>query len=159
MIDIATGVIAAASVVVIELIVVLGGRCRMLLSDTMRSRDAIWSMSANMPPKSMAALDGDVDDDVDVAVSRAKVANELVGVGAPELEVVTSSSCALQDIAVSRLLLILKLSGMQRVAPLLRHVLQVPVCIESSGRQDIQTERGSFQLIICCKLMYLTTFI
>ena len=44
-----------------------------------------------MPPISTAALDGDVDDDVDVAVLRAKVANELVGLGAPELEVVLMS--------------------------------------------------------------------
>lgn len=113
LIDIGIGVIAAASVVVIGPFVVLGGRCKMLLSDAMRSRDAIWSIPATMPAISTAALDGDVDDDVDVAVLRAKVANELVALGAPELELEDISRCTLQDIAVSRLLLILRLSGMQ----------------------------------------------
>lgn len=112
-IDIGIGVMTAASVVAIGPIVVLGERCRMLLSDAIRSRDAIWSILATIPPTSTAALDGDVDDHVDVAVPRARVANELVGLGAPGLEVVVNSRCTLQYIAVSPLLLILKLSGMQ----------------------------------------------
>ncbi len=110
--DIAIGLIAAAAVVVIGPIVVLGGRFEMLLSDAMRSRDAIWPTFASMPAMSTAALDGYGDDDVDAAVPRAKVVNELVSLGAPELELEDNSRCTLLNIAVSRLPLIL-LSGMQ----------------------------------------------